>query len=267
MTKGTGKCRDSTVPTLNTSDLSLDILRKNNLLPNGRVLMMTLGGSHAYGTARADSDLDLRGVYQVPTRRLFEINSKVNPFQRTNPDCVIHELGNFCRLAAASNPNILEILWYDDLDLSRLVQNENNLGWKESKIQTPAGELLRTNRKLFLSQRVAKTYQGYAFGQLRKAQAIKSQVQHPIQREKYIGHIYRLMEQGRYILENGDLQVKVTSPDEIKERSKQSLEQLEKDFKVLEHRIKTAASDSDLPENPDIEAINDLLVELRLKEL
>ena len=63
----------------------------------------TVHGSHAYGLARAGSDLDLKGVIIGP--RSWYLGWRPAPEQiQLTPDHVRYELRRFIHLAAEANP-------------------------------------------------------------------------------------------------------------------------------------------------------------------
>src|SRR5689334_6384272 len=82
-----------------------------------RTIYLSRHGSHAYGTSRPTSDLDLRGVaippraYLLGSLRRFE-----QAEQKGDPDVVIFALAKFMGLAAECNPNVLEILYTEESD-------------------------------------------------------------------------------------------------------------------------------------------------------
>jgi len=108
-------------------------------------------GSRLYGTQRPDSDWDERGVCLVPPEALIGLQGFE---QLQGPgDRVIYGLTKFFRLALGCNPNILDILFAPPGT------------WR-----CPSAEwdLVYSHRHLFLSQRVRKTFSGYAFSQLKR---------------------------------------------------------------------------------------------------
>jgi predicted nucleotidyltransferase len=116
------------------------------------VIFETVHGSHAYGLARAGSDLDLKGIVVGPSA--WYTGFLPAPEQvEVSPDHVRFELRKFMRLAAASNPTVVEVLWTDP-SLHRIV--------------TPAGERLLAARAAFLSRQVERTFARYAIAQLKR---------------------------------------------------------------------------------------------------
>lgn len=204
-------------------------------------------GSHAYGTARPDSDDDYRGVYLAPTVDLYRLRRPAESFDRSDPDIALYELGKFANLAAAANPTALEILWADPLHTSA------------------AGQFLRDHRDVFLSRRALKTYGGYAVQQL--GRAIRgtggSRGTAHLRREKFLAHTIRLAEAGLHLLETGEVQVRVPDPVGLLDRARRGVEAVALEFTDLDERLAAAASASPLPEHPDMDAIDDLLIAMR----
>lgn len=221
--------------------------RQPQVQQRSELAILARTGSHAYGTARPDSDDDFRGVYIVPTSDLFRLHRPAETFAREDPDVALHELGKFCALAAAANPTVLEVLWAEPLHLS------------------PAGEFLRKHRHLFLSRRALKTYGGYATQQIRRAQAGTggSRGQAHLRREKFLLHTLRLMETGIDLMRTGDLHLRVRDPDALWGRARRPLEQTVEEFDRLDVEMRAAADSSPLPAHPDEAAIDELLAELR----
>ncbi len=155
---------------------------------DANTVFIGLTGSHAHGTARPSSDVDLRGCCVAPLaqrlsfRAQFEQRTWVGegepPAQDLGPnfaralarvglhpsagpaladdpapDLVIFDLAKVLSLCALSNPNMFEMLFLDE---------------REIVFTTPLWEQLRGQRHLFLSQQVRHTYAGYAKGQLRR---------------------------------------------------------------------------------------------------
>lgn len=123
---------------------------KTNPHLGDNVILLCLGGSHAYGLNTPESDIDLRGV---ATERLEELIglSSFEQFTNERTDTVIYGLRKFVNLLLNCNPNIIEILGLDEEDYFVLTQS---------------GKLLRDNIDLFLSKKAAQAFSGYATSQL-----------------------------------------------------------------------------------------------------
>ncbi len=133
------------------SNKEYDFLRTEPHLGDN-IVLLTLGGSHAYGTATPDSDVDIRGC---------ALNSKKeillgNPFEQVinnATDTTVYSFMKMISLLRSCNPNIIEMLG---------CKPEHYLVLK------PEGKLLIDNAGIFLSQRAAYTFGGYAMQQMRR---------------------------------------------------------------------------------------------------
>lgn len=126
-------------------------LRDNPHLGNN-VILLGLGGSHAYGTNVETSDLDVRGCAlnskaEILTRENFE--QVVN--QET--DTTIYSFNKLIDLLIKANPNVLECLG---------LKQEHYL------YLSPIGQELLDNADMFLSKKVIQSFGGYATAQLRR---------------------------------------------------------------------------------------------------
>ena len=152
-------------------------------------IFLTLAGSHAHGTAREGSDVDLRGVCVAPLpARLslfstfeqyegpfpLELATSVMPRLRAHAtaargldiktECVIFDVAKFVGLCAEANPSALEILFADERD------------WV---LETPAWRQLHRARHRFLTRKVRQTFLGYAMAQLKKIKTHRSWLLNP----------------------------------------------------------------------------------------
>lgn len=117
------------------------------------LLFATIAGSHAYGLATENSDIDARFVYLAPDKHYLGFGSSSDTIQVKGQDIVGYEFKKFVKLAMANNPNVLELLF----------SNKNIL--RNSFLFRPIYDY----RKAFLSKLIHKTFLGYALGQLDKA--------------------------------------------------------------------------------------------------
>lgn len=121
----------------------------------GRVMLLGLAGSYGYGTWHEGSDVDLRGVALQRPSDLLGLTSFEQYVDDRGTDTVIYGFNKLVRLLLDANPSACELLGLPE---------ENYL------ILTPLGRELRSNRRLFLSQRVIRSFGGYAVDQLRRLQ-------------------------------------------------------------------------------------------------
>jgi uncharacterized protein len=127
------------------------------------VIFETVHGSTAYGLARAESDIDLKGVVVGP--RSWYLGYTAGPEQlELSPDHVRFDIRKYVRLAAEANPTLLEMLFTDP---------------EHHRIVTEAGQLLLDHRHAFLSRHIANRFGGYALSQLKRIKTHRAHLLHP----------------------------------------------------------------------------------------
>lgn len=130
-----------------------DFLRVNERLGK-RIILLGLGGSHAYGTSNENSDIDFRGVTLSKPSDLLGL-TEFEQYEDANTDTVIYSFNKIVKLLLECNPNTCEILGLDE---------------EQYLIKTTLGQELINNSSMFLSKRAAKSFGGYASAQLRRLQ-------------------------------------------------------------------------------------------------
>ena len=147
-----------------------DFLRTNPHCGDN-IILMTLGGSHAYGTNIESSDLDVRGI-AVNSEKEILLGNDFEQVTNEATDTTVYSLKKFVNLASGSNPNVLEML-----------------GCKQEHyvyLDYLGAELL-ANRKMFLSKRAKHSFGGYATAQLRRLQNSLARDNYPEhEKEKHI---------------------------------------------------------------------------------
>lgn len=146
-----------------------DFLRKNSNLGN-RIILLTLGGSHAYGMEKEGSDLDVRGI-AVNSKSDILLGKDFEEVINTETDTTIYSFNKMVRLLSSNNPNTIEILGC----------KPEHYVWV-SKI----GEELLNKRKLFLSKICIHTFAGYAGSQLRRLENKAARLVGQAQNEAYV---------------------------------------------------------------------------------
>lgn len=152
-------------------------------------LLLTTGGSRAYGIHTPTSDVDVKGVAVPPARyvhgflhRFFQADKpeQLGPFgpllseeeraavATSKLEGVIYDLCKFMGLAAEANPNILDVLFCREAEV---------------RLATPLGERLRGARDRFLSQKCRYTFAGYAHAQLKRIRTHREWLLHPPKEE------------------------------------------------------------------------------------
>lgn len=130
---------------------SYDFLAKEKSL-GSNIILLTLGGSHSYGTNNEDSDVDIRGCTLENPSDLIGF-SNFEQFIDKETDTVIYGFNKLIPLLLNSNPNTIEMLGCKD---------EHYL------FLSDVGEELLKNRKMFLSKRCISSFGGYAYQQLNR---------------------------------------------------------------------------------------------------
>ena len=131
---------------------------------NPSVIFRGIVGSHAYGTANAASDTDVRGVFVVPSCEYVRLLPPPKQVSDERNDRTYYSLLRFCELMSEANPTTMEMLY---LPADCILKT------------TPAFELLVKNREMFISQRAVESHLGYAVSQIKKARGCNKRVWNP----------------------------------------------------------------------------------------
>jgi uncharacterized protein len=211
-----------------------------------KIILLGVCGSKAYGLDTPESDVDLKGVFVSPTIDLLGLRKPKETIDKTDPDICYHEVEKFIRLALKANPTILEQLYLNDY-----------------RILTEEGQLLIDNRTAFLSNTIFRSYGGYVLSQARKLnrRGDSFDVGMKNRYKKHARHLFRLLDQGRQLLETGDLDIRVKNREELFAIGELPVDQLidkfEEGFKEFD-KIKSI-----LPDKPDYDRINAVLLKVR----
>lgn len=133
-------------------------------------------GSHAYGIANPDSDLDIYGWAMPPKGILFPIidgyveglddnipTFEQRIYQDDGYDITIYGLTKYMRLVRENNPNMVDSLFVPSYCILHM---------------SPLGGMLRDARHLFLSKKAFHSFRGYAHSQLSKVESRKNSDQY-----------------------------------------------------------------------------------------
>ncbi len=161
-----------------------DFLRKDEHLGDN-IILLTTGGSHAYGTNVETSDLDIRGITLEREKEVLGL-SNFEQFENHATDTTIYGFRKIISLLLNCNPNVIEMLGTKDEHLFILSEE---------------GKLLRDNVDLFLSKKALHSFGGYATAQLRRLQNALARDNYP-QEEKEKHILNSINNQMRHLQEN-----------------------------------------------------------------
>lgn len=146
-----------------------DFLRNNQRLGDN-IILLTVGGSHAYGTNNENSDLDIRGC-ALNSKRQILTNENFEQFVHEGTDTTIYSFNKLVSLLGKMNPNTIELL-----------------GNKPEHYfyVSPIGKELIDNAHLFLSKRAIHSFGGYANAQLRRLENLSVRTMEQSKNEEHI---------------------------------------------------------------------------------
>ena len=197
-------------------------------------------GSHAYGLATPESDVDRRGVFVAPTSAFWLLEKPPTSVEGPSPEQLSWEVEHFCKLGLKSNPTVLETL------VSPLVE-----------ISTPIGEELRDLLPAFLSRYAVRAFTRATEMQLSRAgRNLKP---------KQLMHVVRLRLVGLHLLRTGRYDIAADrSLLQIRDGS-----MAWDDAAAWAHRLgdEIAQAKGPLPDDPDRARVEDWLVSVRRRML
>ncbi|HYD01707.1 MAG TPA: nucleotidyltransferase domain-containing protein [Phycisphaerales bacterium] len=223
----------------------VDPLREYDLF--SRVIYRCVIGSRAYGLSHEASDTDRRGVYLPPAAAHWSIYGVPEQLENEATQEVYWELEKYLKLALKGNPNVLETLY------SPLVEHAD-----------PFAQRMLAVRHVFLSKLIYQTFNGYALSQMNKLEQdlrTKGKV-----KWKHAMHLLRLLIAGTETLRTGELPVLVTRDRDrlISVRDGAETWESVNGWRLALHgEFERAFADSRLPERPDYETANGLLLDAR----
>jgi predicted nucleotidyltransferase len=231
-------------------------------------------GSVSYGVSTDTSDMDVAGFCMPPKEMLFPhlagdimgFGNQVERFQQYQQhhimdkeknqeyDLTIYSIVKFFQLVMENNPNMVDTLYVPQ----RCVL-----------YASPIGQMVRDNRKMFLHKGSFSKFRGYAFAQLHKI-GTKANASNPKRQAsideygydvKFAYHVVRLALECEQILVEHDLDI-TRSREVLKaiRRGEWTEEYLRDWFGEKEKHLEELKVKSTLRENPDEDAIRELLL-------
>lgn len=133
-----------------------DFLREDKHLGDN-IVLLSLGGSYAYGMNNEQSDLDVRGIATNSKREIIlgeDFEQIVHNDDEV--DTTIYSVKKMFKLLTSANPNTVEILG---------CKPEHYLYISD------IGQMILDNKNIFLSQVAINSFKGYAMQQLNRLEA------------------------------------------------------------------------------------------------
>lgn len=220
------------------------------------ILLEGIVGSTAYGFATDNSDVDRLGMFAASTWEILGLSRVAESVVTTAPDRTLHEALKWCRLAMKCNPTAMELVWLPD-DLY--------------EVRTELGEQLIFIREAFLSRKaVRNSYLGYATQQLAKLKNTQVKMDShedratvTDRRHKHARHLVRLITQGTGLHADAFLEVRLDKPDWIWEMGEQVVADPGYGDSLIYAAEQLFDEPGVLPEEPDADAIEGWLMDVR----
>ncbi|MBX9725515.1 MAG: nucleotidyltransferase domain-containing protein [Candidatus Obscuribacterales bacterium] len=211
------------------------------------VIYRCIVGSRAFGLDVQDSDVDRRGIYLPPAKLHWSLYGMPEQLENDEKQECYWELQKFMVLALKANPNVLECLYTPLIEYA-----------------SPVAEQILASRSIFLSKLVYQTYNGYVLSQFRKLeQDLRTRGE---LKWKHVMHLIRLLVSGVTIMKEQVVPVRVDeSRDKFMKIRNGEIPWEEVNIWRLElhKQFDKAYELTSLPERPDYEKANDLLIAAR----
>lgn len=160
------------------------------------IVTILLSGSHLYGTATEESDIDYRGIfignkhYYLGFGHKDTIEIPMNMFKNT--DTTLYEIRKFFSLALAGNPNIIEYFFIP------------------TKTSSPEWEHILMQKDFFISKKVKHKFMGFAAAEMDKLLSLSEKIDdlEEGKRKSAFKHAYhwrRLIDECIEILDTGTI--------------------------------------------------------------
>jgi len=223
-------------------------------------------GSKAYGTDTPDSDDDFVSVVVSPLSYYIGLNSwendgslKIERKETHNAELTAFDIKKFLKLCLNFNPNVIPLLY--------LRQNDY-------EFMTSGGIRLLADRSAFTSKRAYNTMIGYAKSQRKavvngdtgklgmKRKELVAKYSYDV---KFASHTIRILKMAIEFFREGQLNVYRENDRDLLvgiRQGKWSLKQWLNEVDYLLEQAQKAEAESNLPETPDYERVNDLCMDL-----
>lgn len=216
---------------------------------DSHLVLQVLGGSHAYGMAGPDSDLDLRGVIIPPEEYFCGLEVFEQYVPGNEEDICYYDVRKFFSLAMKGNPNVLEF-------------------FKAPVLRTidPFAERIRQMWDMVISKRLVTAHLGMSTAHLAKLERPGKNCGEKGRRAitafgyntKDATHLVRVLEQCLEILITGDLTLPRPNAIALKriKAGDWKVEQVRSVAEYLMNEIRKTENTSPLPKEPDFHKVN-----------
>jgi uncharacterized protein len=244
--------------------LDMITLRELVLSLNYAPLFVTVSGAHLYGFPSPDSDVDLRGAHLLPLAKVIGLHEPNETHERKldlrgqEVELVSHDLGKYLRLLVKNNGYVLEQIFSP-----LVVHGEEFL------------EELRPLARRCITKHHYHHYRGFI---ATKRKMLDKQESKEV---KSLLYAYRVLLTGIHLLQTGEVEPHLPTlaqrfalPFLLELISRKRAEKITapeldwafhaQQLDALEQRMTEAFSQSSLAEDRDQDAVNQLLVRMRL---
>jgi len=218
-----------------------------------KIILEGVVGSKAYGIDTPESDTDMMGIFLHPTVKTLSLHKGEKTIFKTNPnlnshDIKYHEVEKYFTLALKCNPTILELMYLN-----------------EYTALTREGQMLIDIRDSFLHTSIYLSYGKYALNEAKELYNKHEIGETHTRHKQHARHCFRLLQQGRELLENSVLNVKVEDLEILFNISDMEINDMMRLFSTTYEEFKEIKTS--LPDEPDYKRINDVLIKIRRMNL
>jgi predicted nucleotidyltransferase len=233
----------------------------------------TIMGSVAYGVSSETSDVDIYGFCIPPKEIIFpHLSGEIIGFGRQiqrfeqfqqhhikevgeerNYDISIYSIIKYFQLIMENNPNMIDSLFTPtncEIQITRI------------------GQMVKSERKMFLHKGSWHKFKGYAYSQVHKMKSrepVEGKRKELIEKfgydVKFAYHVVRLLDEVEQIMREGDIDLQ-RNREQLKSirRGEWKMQDIEDHFSRREKELTTLYNESKLPHGPDEEKIKTLLL-------
>jgi predicted nucleotidyltransferase len=244
-------------------ELDMDGLRHLVEQQDYAPLFVTVSGAHLYGFPSPDSDVDLRGCHKLPLPDVVGLDTPRETIEPefdlagTEVELVSHDVGKYLRLLVRNNGYILEQVFSPIVIMGQGFLDE-----------------LRPIAKRCITRHHYHHYRGFYATQRKLIDKEEPK------RVKPVLYAYRVLMTGIHLLRNGEVEANLLRLNEhfdftflseliAQKSTEQAPADLDWEFHdarlaELESQLDRTFEESDLPEDRDRKAVDELLVRVRL---